>query len=144
MNILFFITPKCDCLYFEEDDTLRQALEKIEHHRFSAVPLLNKNGHYIGTVTEGDLLWFIKNELKLNLKEAENIPITSIPRRLDYRPISISARMEDLSELALVQNFVPVSDDNNAFIGIVTRQEIIKHLRRLILKRDKKELSYKI
>lgn len=137
MNILFFITPKCDCLYFEEDDTLRQALEKIEHRRFSAVPLLNKNGRYIGTVTEGDLLWFIKNELKLDLHEAENIRITSIPRRRDYMPISISARIEDLSELALSQNFVPVSDDKGAFIGIVTRQEIIKHLRTLTTQKDK-------
>lgn len=137
MNILFFITPKCDCLYFEENDTLRQALEKIEQRRFSAVPLLNKNGRYAGTVTEGDLLWFIKNELKLDLRESENIRITSIPRRRDYMPISIEANMEDLSELALVQNFVPVSDDNGAFIGIVTRQEIIKHLRKLVSENNK-------
>lgn len=131
MNILFYITPKCDCLYFEETDTLRQALEKIERRRFSAVPLLSKAGRYIGTVTEGDLLWFIKNELGLDLVESENIAITSVPRRRDYIPISISANMEDLTELALGQNFVPVSDDKGSFIGIVTRQEIIKYLRKL-------------
>lgn len=140
MNILFYLTPKCDCLYFEEDDTLRQALEKIEQRRFSAVPLLNKAGRFIGTVTEGDLLWFIKNELHLDLHESENIRITSIPRRRDYMPISISARMEDLSELALTQNFVPVSDDNGAFIGIVTRQAIIKHLRKLKTEKTTKEI----
>ena len=29
MNILFFLTPKSEVAYINEDDTLRQALEKI-------------------------------------------------------------------------------------------------------------------
>ena len=130
MNILFYLTPKCDCAFLEEDDTLRQALEKMEARRYSVIPLLSKSGHYIGTVTEGDLLWTIKNRHGLDLHEAEKISITSIDRRRDYMPISIQANMDDLSELAVHQNFVPVSDDNDSFIGIVTRQEIIKYLRK--------------
>ena len=132
MNILFYLTPKCDCAYLEEDDTLRQALEKMEKRRYSAIPILSKNGHYIGTITEGDLLWNIKNKFNLDLHEAERIKITSIDRRKDYMPISIRSNMEDLSELALHQNFVPVSDDNDSFIGLVTRQEIIKYFRKQI------------
>lgn len=132
MNILFYLTPKCDCAYLDEDDTLRQALEKMEARRYSAIPLLSKSGHYIGTITEGDLLWAIKNKHDLDLHEAEKIKITSIDRRKDYMPISIQANMDDLSELAIHQNFVPVSDDNENFIGIVTRQEIIKYFRNQI------------
>ena len=130
MNILFYLTPKCDCAFLEEDDTLRQSLEKMEARRYSVIPLLSKSGHYLGTVTEGDLLWTIKNRHGLDLHEAEKISITSIDRRRDYMPISIQANMDDLSELAVHQNFVPVSDDNDSFIGIVTRQEIIKYLRK--------------
>ena len=33
MNILFFLTPKSDVAYISEDDTLRQALEKMEQDR---------------------------------------------------------------------------------------------------------------
>ena len=29
MNILFFLTPKCEVAYIYEDETLRQALEKM-------------------------------------------------------------------------------------------------------------------
>ena len=56
MNILFFLTPKKEVAYVEETDTLRQVLEKMEYHGYSAIPLLSEDGRYIGTVTEGDLL----------------------------------------------------------------------------------------
>ena len=32
--------------------------------------MLNKSGEYVGTITEGDLLWGIKRYTNLNLKEA--------------------------------------------------------------------------
>ena len=136
MNILFFLTPKCDCAYLEESDSLRQALEKLEARRYTTIPLLSNNGSYIGTISEGDLLWSIKNRFDLDLRKAEHVRITDIERRRDYMPISINSKMEDLIDLALKQNFVPVADDNGSFIGIVTRQEIIKYFYNLTKKED--------
>ena len=136
MNILFYLTPKCDCAYLEESDSLRQALEKLEARRYTTIPLLSNNGSYIGTISEGDLLWSIKNRFDLDLRKAEHVRITDIERRRDYMPISINSTMEDLIDLALKQNFVPVADDNGSFIGIVTRQEIIKYFYNLTKKED--------
>lgn len=130
MNILFYLTPKCDCAYLEENDTLRMALEKMEARRYSAIPLLTRRGHYIGTITEGDLLWYIKNKMDLDLHGAERINISTIRRHKDYTPINIRETMEGLMDLALQQNFVPVLDDNDNFIGIVTRQEIMRYIRK--------------
>ena len=127
MNILFFLTPKSDVAYVEEDDSLRQVLEKMEHHGYAAVPLLSSEGRYSGTITEGDLLWGIRKEYQMNFKEAENAPIASIPRRVDYKPVSVECKMEDLIDRALNQNFVPVVDDRGFFIGMVTRKDIIKY-----------------
>lgn len=127
MNILFFLTPKDEVAYIYEDDSIRQALEKMEYHKYSAVPILNKAGVYVGTITEGDLLWGIKNQYDLNLKMAEGISVTTLRRRMDYRPVSISSNMENLIDRALNQNFVPVVDDRRLFIGIVTRKDIIKY-----------------
>ena len=137
MNILFYLTPKCDCAYLEESDSLRQAMEKMEKKRYSTIPLLSKKGNYIGTVTEGDLLWNIKNKFDLDLRKAENVKITDIDRRKDYMPICIRSKMEDLIELAMQQNFVPVQDDDGSFIGIVTRQEIIKYFSKQNSKKSK-------
>lgn len=127
MNILFFLTPKSEVAYITEAFSLRQALEKMEYHKYSAIPLLDTTGHYVGTITEGDLLWGIKNQYNLNLKEAEAVPITTIRRRMDYLPVNAKSNMEDLIGKALNQNFVPVVDDHGAFIGIITRKDIIKY-----------------
>lgn len=127
MNILFFLTPKADIAYIYDHETLRQVLEKMEHHKYSALPMLNRQGKYIGTVTEGDMPWGIKNQYNLNLREAEMVPVTSIPRRLDNKPVSADAAMEDLIDKALNQNFVPVVDDQKNFIGIITRKDILRY-----------------
>ena len=96
MNILFFLTPKEDVAHVDEDDTMRQVLEKMEHHGYTAIPLLSREGKYIGTITEGDLLWFLKDRNFPDLKLLEDMPITSIQRRRDNEAVKIDESMEDL------------------------------------------------
>ena len=57
MNILFFLSPKQDLMYVYDDFTLRQTLEKWENNRYASIPVLNRRGEYVGTLTEGDILW---------------------------------------------------------------------------------------
>ncbi len=136
MNILFFLTPKSEVAYIYDEESLRQALEKMEYHKYSAVPILSRQGRYVGTLTEGDLLWYIKNQLSLNLKEAQRIPVTAVPRRSDNFPVNADSKMEDLLDKAMMQNFVPVLDDDKSFIGIVTRKDIMKYFARNIGKTE--------
>ncbi len=126
MNILFFLTPKSEVAYIYDDFTVRQALEKMEYHKYSAVPIINRRGEYVGTITEGDFLWALKDRYSLNMKTAEQFLVRSIPRRMDNRPVSVNANMEDLISKAMGQNFVPVIDDNKIFIGLVRRRDIIQ------------------
>ena len=126
MNILFFLTPKQDVAFLYDDFTLRQALEKMEYHRYSSIPMLNRKGEYVGTMTEGDLLWAIKNQ-GIRIENAEEIPIKAIPRKRDYLPVTVNTQMDELVAAAMNQNFVPVVDDRGIFIGIVRRQAIIRY-----------------
>lgn len=129
MNILFFLTPKSKVAYLYDTETLRQALEKMENHRYSAIPLISRQtGEYIGTITEGDLLWDIKNRYDLSLKIAEEIPVNAVKRNRDNLPVSAEADMEDLLNKVMNQNFVPVIDGMNRFIGIITRRDVILYL----------------
>ena len=128
MNILFFLTPKGDVAHVDEDDTMRQVLEKMEHHGYTAIPLLSREGKYIGTITEGDLLWFLKDRNFPDLKLLEDMPITSIERRRDNQAVKIDESMENLFDKVMNQNFVPVVDDKKVFIGIVTRKDVLAYL----------------
>lgn len=127
MNILYFLTPKSSVAYIYDDSTLRQLIEKLEHHRYTAIPVLSREGTYVGTVTEGDVLRAIKNDHNMNMKAAENTPVRDIKRRIDNTAVCANVTMEDLVIKALHQNFVPVTDDNGVFIGIVKRQDIIRY-----------------
>ncbi|MDO4276370.1 MAG: CBS domain-containing protein [Eubacteriales bacterium] len=127
MNILFFLTPKSEVAYIFEDETLRQTLEKMEHRKFSCIPILSLDGKYTGTISEGDLLWGMKRLGITDMKDAETIPVMAIQRRATYKPVHADSDMEDLLDRAINQNYVPVVDDQGAFIGIITRKEIIKY-----------------
>ncbi|MBP2626705.1 MAG: domain containing rane protein [Firmicutes bacterium] len=127
MNIAFFLIPKKEVIYLPVNSTMRQALEKMEYHRYTAVPLIDEHGKYSGTITEGDLLWKMKNTPDLTFADTERVMITEIPWRMTNSPVGVNAEMEDLLSLAIVQNFVPVVDDSEIFIGIIRRREIIEY-----------------
>ena len=136
MNVAFFLTPKQDVVYVFSKWTMRQALEKMEYHRYSAVPIIDEQGKYVGTITEGDLLWKIKNTPGLSCEGTQKVPLLKVPRRIDYEPIRIDAEIEDLVQLASIQNFIPVVDDSGNFIGIIRRREIIDYCAKLLAKQQ--------
>ena len=127
MNVLFFLTPKASCTYIYEVFTIRQALERMEPSRFATIPILKRTGEYVGTIAEGDLLWAIKNNYMMNMKDAEGRPVMEVARRKDYQPVTVSTNPQELLAMAVSQNFVPMVDDRNSFIGIVTRQKIMEY-----------------
>ena len=112
----------------EETDTLRQALEKMEHHGYAAVPLLSTEGKYLGTLTDGDVLWGLKELNFPSLYQMEEIPVMQVNRSRDNKPVHVDVDMEGLLEKVSAQNFVPVIDDVKVFIGIITRRDVIHYL----------------
>ena len=112
-NILFFLTPKAMCAFLHDDDTLRQALEKMETAGYAALPILNKRGEYRGTHR-----------------------IMEISHRKDNIAVRVTANMHDLVERAAGQNFIPVVDDKDTFIGIITRSAIIKYCHQQLFPED--------
>ena len=135
-NILFFLTPKAMCAYLLDDYTVRQALEKMEAAHYAALPILNKQGEYVGTLTEGDVLWAMKNICNMDLRKAETHRIMEISRKKDNIPVRVTTSMFDLIERASSQNFVPVVDDKDAFIGIITLRSIIQYCQQKLFPKE--------
>lgn len=131
MKIAFFLLPKSEVIYLTTHSTMRQALERMEFHRYSAVPVIDEKGRYVGTITEGDLLWKLKS-MNSNFKDTEKVPLTEVPQYVHNVPVHINAEMEDLLSLVIQQNFVPVVDDSQVFIGIIRRSEIIEYCSRFL------------
>jgi len=140
-NILFFLTPKAMCAFVYDDYTIRQALEKMEVAGYAALPILNKRGEYRGSITEGDLLWALKNMCYLDMRQAEARKIMEIQRHKDNIPVRVTATMQDLVSRASTQNYVPVVDDKDAFIGLVTRSSIIRYCQQELFSHEKEKTA---
>lgn len=126
LNIAFFLTPKGDTLYLYRDTTVAQAIETLKKDRHTAVPVLNTDGTYYSVVSEGDLLWALTDGGRPAPLDPERMTVEQIPHYRDYKPVLISAAVEDLYEAALQQSFVPVVDDNGIYIGLIRRRDILK------------------
>ncbi|WP_297435404.1 CBS domain-containing protein [uncultured Clostridium sp.] len=127
MNIAFFLTPKIEVVHEKENATMRRVLERMEHHSYTAIPLINEAGKYVGTLTEGDLLWKIKNTEGLDFKNTDKVRVHEIDRKVNHKSVTINSDMDSLISLATSQNFVPVVDDDGIFIGIIKRSDIIEY-----------------
>lgn len=144
MNISSFLQPKMNVSYLSEEDSALTGLRKMRKSGFTAIPVLSGKCEYVGTISEGDFLWAMYGLAeKEEFEDAEcgDFPsregmidslrekkISDIHRRKKYPPVRITASMDSLIGAITRQNFVPVVDDRDVFIGIVTRRDVIRYL----------------
>ena len=128
MNVISLLTPKTNVAWLYEDWTIRQGLEKLRFHGYTAIPVLAKDGSYVGTVSDGDFLWCLLDQGSGDIQTQEKQPLRRVIRPGFNPAVRIDVALEELVERALRQSFIPVVDDRGAFVGIVTRQNIIKRL----------------
>ena len=128
MNIFTYLTPKNNTYYIIDNISVRQAIEKFDFYKFSVVPVIDENGKYINSISEGDLLCFIKNNNPISLKDLEKIPLFEVPRYRTYECLSISSTFDEILNLSLNQNFIPIVDDRGTYIGIIKRKDIIEYM----------------
>ena len=129
MNVAYYLTPKSSVAYLYDDYTLRQGLEKMRHHGYTVIPVIDREGRYVGTVSEGDFLWKILDSKmeSASMKDMERLHVRDIVR-WNRLPVRITADKERILNAAMTQNFVSVVDDYDYFIGIVTRRDIMRYL----------------
>lgn len=133
MNVAYFLIPKANVAYIYEDFTLRQGLEKMRAHGYTAIPVLTRECQYVGTVSEGDFLWYLvggklnTEPERIQLPDGREAQVRDIMRPDRNPPVMITATIEELLVRAENQNFIPVVDDRHMFIGIVTRRDIIHY-----------------
>lgn len=137
MNILFYLIPKAKVEFIKDTFTLRQAVEKMDECGYAAIPIINDKGEYVETITNGDILHYLKNNLNLDLFAAERIPLSAVIIKRKTRAIKINQSMDNLLDVAKNQNFVPVVDDSNHFIGIITRKAIINYFEEKLKENEK-------
>ena len=127
MNILRFMVPKSLVTYITDDNTVRQALEKMRFHRYAAIPVLDAGGRYVGTIRNDDLLNYFLDNGSFDSRTAEKTLVGDIMAG-GYRAVHHDATLNELIEGVKEHNFVPVVDDRECFIGLILRRDILNFL----------------
>ncbi len=128
MNILRFVIPKSLVVHLYDDATVRQALEKMRFHKYTAVPVIEKNGRYLGTLHNDDIFAYFLESGDFNKKSAQKDAIRDIIDPAYSRPLLHSADMYELIDRVKEHNFVPIVDDRGCFIGIILRRDVLNFL----------------
>lgn len=124
--------PKDQVAFIASSISMLEAMEQLEQHYYSAIPIIDDEGKYVGTLSEGDLLWKLKNTADLGFENMREVTVSEIQRHVHNESVEIHAQMEDMLTLAADQNFVPVVDGAGVFLGIIRRKDIIEYYTRNI------------
>jgi len=129
LNILFFLTAKFNVAYIESKSTIRQASEKLYHNSYATIPVLDEDGHFVRVVSEGDIFRYMMDHQTHDISLIGHKPVMALDNERIFTAIRHDANIEDLLDLVEKQNFVPVVDDRDVFIGIVTRRAVLSYLK---------------
>lgn len=135
MNIMRFIVPKSLVEFVTEDSTLRQALEKMRFHRYAAIPVIDGEGRFVGTLRNDDLLRYFVEAGGYDARAAERVGIEALIA--DDKPLYHNATMDELIEQVKEHNFVPVVDDRGCFVGIILRRDVLNFLLKYYKENDR-------
>ncbi len=128
MNVMFFLTLKSEVKFLYDDMSMREGLGLLQKSGYHAIPIISRKGKYIGTVTEGDFLWFSLEQHELiGAEKTAGLHMRDLPRARTYQSVNADVRIYDMIDQAAQQNFVPVVDGRNMFVGIVTRKRILDY-----------------
>jgi CBS domain-containing protein len=127
VNLAFFLTPVAEVVWLPAHARVREVIDTLRLHRYTAVPLLDDAGRYLGTLTEGDLLHHLTAP-----DPHRDARLSEIERRVDHRPVGVDTDIRELLAVAADQNFVPVVDSRGVLMGIVTRRTILAFCERLL------------
>ena len=128
MNIMRFVIPKSHVEYVTVDNTVRQAFEKMRYHRYVAIPVIDGEGRYVGTLHNDDIFAYFLDSGSFDTRSAEKDRVGEIIRKDYSLPVYHDASMDELIEKVKEHNFVPAVDDRGCFVGIILRRDILNFL----------------
>jgi acetoin utilization protein AcuB len=126
MNATMYMIPVGKLELSKESESVRETLEKMKEGSFKTLPVVDNSNHFIGVIHESSLYEaYFYNEVDIEeFMNAEIRPlvkkdIESIHKNADFLQVILSMEKMDI-------HFLPCVDDQQRFLGIVTRNNIFQ------------------
>lgn len=126
MKAFDLIIPKNKVEFLYSDITVGDALRKIGKKKFAMVPVLERRSErYLYSLSSSDILFELLKKGDIQACKDEMLSEVTIDRLIV--PCQKDTDLASIADLAISQNFVPIVDNNGAFLGIVTRRAILDY-----------------
>ncbi len=125
MNIFGILVPKQMLTYLNDNDTLDQAVQFLMGSSYTAVPVIDNAGQYVGIVSEGD---FLRAVMEYGRDDLRNYKVADIVNRDMGGVVLNTVETDEIMDKILDRNFLSIVDDRQCFIGIITRKSVIMYL----------------
>ena len=84
---------------------------------------------YLGVVSERDFLYRLLDAGSVEAADANGHTVADLVSDTRFEAVTIDADMDTLFNRIIEQNFVPVIDSRGMFSGIVTRKDVLMHMK---------------
>lgn len=125
VNIIRFLQRKTESSYLYDYKTVQQALRFMRSHGYTEIPVVNQDGFYLGVVGEGDFLWHVLDYG--GYESVKDDKVGTFVQRGNIPALKITATDADLQNAAVRCTFVPIVDDRNVFVGVITRKDVLQY-----------------
>ena len=129
MNTAMLLKPKSMGAYIYGDLSAKEGLKEFIAHGFTAVPVIDREGMYLGVVSERDFLYRLLDAGSVEAADANGYTVADLVSDTRFEAVTIDADMDILFNRIIEQNFVPVIDSRGMFSGIVTRKDVLMHMK---------------
>lgn len=129
MNTAMLLKPKSMVAYIYGDLFAKEGLKEFIAHGFTAVPVIDREGMYLGVVSERDFLYRLLDAGSVEAADANGYTVADLVSDTRFEAVTIDADMDTLFNRIIEQNFVPVIDSRGMFSGIVTRKDVLMHMK---------------
>ena len=122
------LKPKGMVAYIYGDLSAEEGLKEFIEHGYTAVPVIDREGMYIGVVSERDFLYRILDTGSVEAVNDDNLTVAELADCSRFESVPIDADIGTLFNRIIEQNFVPVVDSRGMFSGIVTRKDVLMRM----------------
>lgn len=128
MNTAMLLKPKSMVAYIYSDLTVSEGLKEFIANGYTAVPVIDRDGIFIGVVSERDFLYHVLESGTTESLQDDGLTVGNILNDTRFEAVTIDADVETLFNRIIEQNFVPVVDSRGMFSGIITRRDVLMRL----------------
>ena len=111
----------------QEDHTLEHAMLVLTNVRYSLIPVLNKENKIVGLISLAMILQKITGIEQIHMNQLGKYKVREV-MRTEFPIIHQDTQVEDVLNELVDESFICIGNEENGFVGIVTRKELLKRI----------------